>query len=180
MQGVKILLGISGGIAAYKAADLASKLRQNGAIVKTIMTDNACKLITPKLIEAVSAGPVFTSMWNQPQDYRIGHIDLVEQSDLIVVAPATANIIAKMASGICDDLLSTTLCAGWQKKIILAPAMNTGMWTNPSTTRNVKLLREAGVEFIGPENGHLACGVNNIGRMSEPTKIIEKIKQLIV
>ncbi|OXU14459.1 flavoprotein [Sedimentisphaera salicampi] len=174
MQGKNILLGITGGIAAYKSADIASRLRKKGVLLKTIMTENACKLIQPKLIEAVSAGAVYTSMWDSKENI-ITHLDPVNSSDLILVAPATANIIGKMASGICDDLLSSALCAGWERNLFIAPAMNNNMWSNPATQRNIKLLKDAGVRTIGPQSGHLACGTSNIGRMSEPEEIVEEL-----
>lgn len=175
LEGKTILLGITGGVAAYKTAALASLLRKEGARLRTVMTASACELITPKLMEAVSAGPVFTSLWTQPESYKIGHIELLAEADMVVVAPATANIIAKFACGIADDLLSTVLCAGWQKKILLAPAMNCGMWTNPATQRNIETLKKQGVLTAGPEEGHLACGVSDVGRMSEPADILERI-----
>ncbi|AQQ09909.1 DNA/pantothenate metabolism flavoprotein [Sedimentisphaera cyanobacteriorum] len=174
MQGKNVLLGITGGIAAYKAADVASRLRKKGASLKTIMTENACKLIQPKLIEAVSAGPVYTSMWDS-KDNIITHLDPVNSSDLILVAPATANIIAKMTHGICDDLLSSALCAGWDRNLFIAPAMNNNMWNNPATQRNIQLLKDSGVKTIGPQSGHLACGTSNIGRMTEPEEIVEEL-----
>ncbi|MGE4286650.1 MAG: flavoprotein [Phycisphaerae bacterium] len=175
LEGKTILLGITGGVAAYKTAELASRLRKEGARLRTIMTASACELITPKLIEAVSAGPVFTSLWTQPENYKIGHIELLDGADIVVVAPATANIIGKFACGIADDLLSTTLCAGWHKKMLFAPAMNSGMWTNPATQRNIALLKELGVSIIGPAEGHLACGVSDVGRMSEAAEIAERV-----
>ncbi len=179
LDGKKILLGITGGIAAYKAADLASKLTGAGAVVRTIMTESACKLITPVTLEAVTGQPVYTSMWTRPEDFKIGHIQLADWADWIVVAPATADIIAKAANGICDDLLSTTLCACWDKKVLLAPAMNSQMWANPIVQRNVAIVQEQ-LKFktIGPEAGRLACGTEGIGRMAEPADIIEAIAGL--
>ncbi len=176
----KILLGVSGGIAAYKAADLASKLTAAGAVVGTIMTDSACKLITPATFEAVTGQPVYTRLWQGPEDFKIGHIQTANWADAVVVAPATANIIAKVASGICDDLLSTTLCACWDKPVLLAPAMNNKMWTNPIVQRNVSILTDQ-LKFktIGPEQGRLACGTKGIGRMAEPAAILEALLDLL-
>ena len=174
-----ILLGVSGGIAAYKAADLASKLTGAGATVRTIMTESACKLITPATFEAVTGQPVYTSLWAGPEDFKIGHIQSADWADAVVVAPATANIIAKVAGGIGDDLLSTTLCACWNKKVLIAPAMNSNMWANPIVQRNMAILTEQ-LKFktIGPESGRLACGTTGIGRMAEVSAIINAIEKI--
>ncbi len=176
LKGRKILLGISGGIAAYKAADLASKLTGAGAAVRTIMTENACKLIAPITLEAVTGQPVYTSMWQGPQDFKIGHVQIADWADLVVAAPATANLIAKVAGGICDDLLTTTLCVCWDKPVLLAPAMNGQMWANPVVQRNLTVLQEQ-LKFktVGPETGRLACGTEGIGRMAEVPQIIDAI-----
>jgi phosphopantothenoylcysteine decarboxylase/phosphopantothenate--cysteine ligase len=175
-----ILLGISGGIAAYKAADLASKLTGAGATVRTIMTENACKLITPATFEAVTGQPVYTSLWAGPEDFKIGHIQMADWADAVVVAPATANLIAKIAAGICDDLLSTTLCACWDKPVLIAPAMNSNMWANPIVQRNLAILTDQ-LKFktIGPAAGRLACGTEGIGRMTEPADILEALNMLL-
>ena len=178
LSGFNILLGVSGGIAAYKAVDLASKLRSSGAGITTIMTENACKLIGAKSFEAVTYSSVFTNMWSGGEGYRIGHIGLADWADMVVVAPATGNLIGKIANGICDDLLSTVVCACWNKAVLLAPAMNNNMWANPAVQRNVSIIKEMGFELIGPEEGHLACGTEGIGRMSEPDDIIDKIGQI--
>ncbi|UCC21731.1 MAG: phosphopantothenoylcysteine decarboxylase [Planctomycetota bacterium] len=178
LGGLNILLGISGGVAAYKAVDLASKLRGCGANVKTVMTANACQLVQPKSFEAVTASPVFTSLWGPSEGYKIDHINLADWADIVIVAPATANIIGKIANGICDDLLSTVLCACWAKPRLLAAAMNNNMWNNPAVQRNVKLAQEMGFELTGPETGRLACGEEGIGRMSEPQDILEAITKM--
>jgi phosphopantothenoylcysteine decarboxylase/phosphopantothenate--cysteine ligase len=173
-----ILLGVSGGIAAYKAADLASKLTGAGYSVYTIMTQSACELIGPKTFEAVTGNPVHTSLWSAPEEFKIGHIDLATLADLVVIAPATANVIAKAACGLCDDLLSTTLCACWQKPVLFAPAMNTRMWSNPIVQKNVAILKkELKVQFVGPAVGRLACGDVGPGRMAEPTEILKAIEK---
>jgi phosphopantothenoylcysteine synthetase/decarboxylase len=180
LKGLKVLLGITGGIACYKAADLAAKLTGAGAVVKTIMTESACKLIAPVTLEAVTGQPVYTSLWQGPDDFRIGHIRLADWADCVVVAPATANIIAKTAGGICDDLLSTTLCVCWDKKVLLAPAMNSRMWANPIVQRNMDILKEQlKFQTIGPDSGRLACGTEGIGRMAEPAAIIEAIRDMV-
>ena len=173
-----ILLGVTGGIAAYKAVDLASKLTAAGAKVNTIMTRSARKLIRPKSFEAVTGRSVFTSMWKSPQEFKIGHINLADQADIVVVAPATANIIGKVANGICDCLLSTTLCACWNKPVIFAPAMNTNMYTNPVVAKNIETLKEMNFSIIGPETGRLACGTSGPGRMTEPADILKAIEQI--
>jgi phosphopantothenoylcysteine decarboxylase/phosphopantothenate--cysteine ligase len=180
LKGANILLGVSGGIAAYKAADLASKLTGTGATVRTIMTESACKLITSATFEAVTGQPVYTSLWTGPEDFKIGHIQSADWADIVVVAPATANIIAKIAMGVCDDLLSTTLCACWNKKVLIAPAMNSNMWANPIVQRNMSILTDQ-LKFntIGPESGRLACGTEGIGRMAEPAAILDALSKLL-
>ena len=175
-----ILLGVSGGIAAYKAADLASKLTGAGAVVRTIMTESACKLITPATFEAVTGQPVYTSLWQGPEDFKIGHIQNADWADAVIVAPATANIIAKVATGVCDDLLSTTLCACWNKKVLIAPAMNSNMWANPIVQNNMSVLTDQ-LKFntIGPESGRLACGTTGPGRMAEPADILTALSEFL-
>jgi phosphopantothenoylcysteine synthetase/decarboxylase len=191
LDNLNILLGVTGGIAAYKAVDLASKLTAGGVSVNTIMTESACRLIGPKSFEAVTQSAVFTSLWDLDAcshlressiENRVGHIALVDWADIVVVAPATANIIGKIANGICDDLLSTALCACWplikSGATLLAPAMNNNMWTNAAVQRNVKTVKEMGFELIGPVRGRLACGTEAIGRMAEPQDILEAIEKI--
>jgi phosphopantothenoylcysteine synthetase/decarboxylase len=174
-----VLLGVSGGIAAYKAADLASKLTGGGYSVYTIMTAAACELICPKTFETLTGHAVYTSLWSAPEEFKIGHIDLATAAEIVVVAPATANIIAKAAAGICDDLLSTTLCACWQKPVLFAPAMNTRMWNNPIVQRNVAILKkELKVRFVGPAEGRLACGEVGAGRMAETDEILAAVRAI--
>ncbi len=178
-DGKKILLGISGGIAAYKAADLASKLTGGGATVRTIMTDAACKLVGPATLGALTGQPVYTSLWGA-KDHTINHIQLVDWAECIVIAPATADMMAKMACGICDDLLSTTMCVCWDKKVLLAPAMNTKMWANPIVQKNLKVLTdELGYKTVGPEQGRLACGTTGPGRMAEVPAILAVLMELL-
>jgi phosphopantothenoylcysteine decarboxylase/phosphopantothenate--cysteine ligase len=179
LDGIHVLLGVSGGIAAYKAVDLASKLTAAGASVKTVMTENACRLVGPKSFEAVTGSEVYTTLWDAAE-YKIGHINLADWTDITAVAPATANIIGKIANGICDDLLSTILCACWEKPTILAPAMNERMWTNPAVRRNIEMIKENGVEIVGPGRGRLACGGEGEGRMSEPGEILEAIEKMVL
>ena len=178
LSDLNILLGVSGGIAAYKAVDLASKLTAAGAKVNTVMTESACRLVGPKSFEAITCSGVFTSLWEQTSEYKISHINLADWADIVVVAPATADIIGKIANGICDDLLSTTLCVCWQKPILLAPAMNNNMWTNAAVQRNVKTVKDMGFWLIGPEEGRLASGTKAIGRMAEPQDILKAIEKI--
>ena len=182
LDNLNILLGVSGGIAAYKAVDLAGKLTAAGARVNTVMTENACRLIGPKSFEAVTCSAVLTSLWSMPEEYKIGHIALVDWADIVVIVPATANIIGKIANGICDDLLSTILCAAWRliksEAALLAPAMNNNMWNNPAVQRNVKAVKEMGFQLIGPVEGRLACGAEGIGRMAEPQDILKTIEKI--
>ena len=139
--GLKVLLCVSGGIAAYKAVELASKLTAANAKVQTIMTQSAQQLVGAKSFEAVTQSPVYTDLWASGENHNSNHIRLSQWADVIVVAPATANIIGKIANAICDDLLSTMLCVCWQKPILLAPAMNDNMWNNPAVQKNVATIK---------------------------------------
>ena len=179
LKGKRILLGVTGGIAAYKVADLASKLTAAGAVLKTIMTGSAQKLVAAKTFEAVTGQPVYTDMWCDPEDSRINHIQLADWADVVAVAPATANILAKMACGFCDDLLSATLCVCWEKPILLAPGMNTRMWNNPATQKNVEILKQRKIRLVGPAVGRLACGTEGLGRMAEPSEILAALQDLL-
>jgi phosphopantothenoylcysteine synthetase/decarboxylase len=178
---LNILLGVTGGIAAYKAVDLASKLTSAGAKVNCILTRNATKLIRPKSFEAITSQPVLTGMWKKNtagNNTEISHISVAQKADIIIIAPATANIIGKVANGICDDLLSTTLCGCWNKTVLIAPAMNNNMWENPAVQKNLETLKGFGFHTIGPETGRLACGDEAIGRMAEPADMLAKIEQI--
>jgi len=175
----EVLLGITGGIAAYKAAAICSQLVQLDARLTVVMTENAQHFVGPLTFGSLSGRKVYTDLFGAESGiYDTAHISLAQRSDLIVVAPATANIIAKMAAGICDDLLSTLL-AGAESDILLAPAMNQRMWQNRPTQRNVETLRQWGCHFVGPESGHLACDEEGIGRMSEPEVIVKRIIELL-
>ena len=182
LDNLNILLGVTGGVAAYKAVDLASKLTAAGARVKTVMTEAACELVGPKSFEAVTRSEVFITMWSTPREYKISHIDLVDWADVVVVAPATANMIGKVANGICDDLLSTIICACWSLvesgRMLMAPAMNNHMWENPAVQSNIETIKERGFQVTGPVEGRLACGAEGIGRMSEPQDILEAIEKI--
>ena len=178
MEGKNVVLGVTGGIAAYKACELCSRLRKAGAQVYVIMTKNACEFVAPLTFETLSNHPVVTDTFARPDTWEVEHVALAKRADVFVIAPATANILAKMACGIADDMLSTTVLAT-RAPILAAPAMNTGMWENAATRENVEKLRARGVRFIGPEGGFLACGDNGAGRMSEPAAIFEAINQIL-
>ena len=174
LNGKKIVLGVTGGIAVYKAVDLVSRLRKQGAEVRVIMTDHAQQFVTPLTFKEISGNKVATSMWAANQEFNVEHIALANWADVFVVAPATANIMAKMAAGIADDLLSTTLLAA-QAPVIVCPAMNTGMYENPVTQSNMAKLAEYGVTIMPADSGHLACGTSGAGRLPEPARIVEFI-----
>ena len=178
LTGKEIVLGVTGGIAAYKSAEIVSRLRHSGANVHVIMTRNATEFVTPLTFQTLSANQVVTDTFAAPEYWNVEHVALAKLADIFVVAPATANILAKMATGIADDMLSTTLLAT-KAPILVAPAMNTGMWTAPATQNNVKVLRERGVRMIGPESGILACGDQGAGRMSEPETIVGEICRIL-
>ncbi len=174
LNGKRILLGVTGGIAAYKAAELVRLLKKNGADVRVVMTDSGAQFVSPVTLQALSGNPVHTSMWDQSIANGMPHIELSRDCDLILVAPATADFIAKLAAGRADDLLST-LCLARDCALMIAPAMNRQMWENPSTQRNIKTLLADGVHLVGPESGEQACGEVGVGRMSEPSLIANEI-----
>lgn len=175
LKNKKIIVGLTGGIAAYKTPYLIRLLKQAGAEVRTIMTSAATKFITPLTIETVSQNPVACEMF--PDRYvSTHHIDLAEWADLFVIAPATANCIGKAASGICDDLLSTVICAA-QAPVMIVPVMNSGMYLNPITQNNIEYLKSLDYIFVGPGTGELACETIGVGRMSEPDEIFSEIEK---
>lgn len=178
LTGKEIVLGVTGGIAAYKAAEVVSRLRKLGASVHVIMTENARQFITPLTLETLSANPVVYDTFERPATWEVEHIALAKRAEVFAIAPATANILAKMACGIADDMLSTTVLAT-KAPVLVAPAMNTGMWTAPATRQNVETLRQRGVRFVGPEAGFLACGDEGSGRMSEPAAIVGAIEAIL-
>lgn len=181
LQGRNIVLGITGGIAAYKAADLASKLTQAGAVVDVVMTKSAQELITPITFRAITHRSVVTGMFDTPiksGEYSIEHISLALKADIIVIAPATANTIAKIAAGIADDILTCTILAA-KAPILVAPAMNVNMYENQVTQENVAKLKARGFFVIGPASGMLACGDVGMGRMVETEVIVEAIKKIL-
>lgn len=178
VAGKTIVVGVTGGIAAYKACTLVSSLRKNGAEVHVIMTENATKFVAPLTFETLSNHPCVTDTFARPETWEVEHVALAKAADLFVIAPATANIMAKLAHGIADDMLSTT-CLATKAPILIAPAMNTNMWTAEATQENMQILQRRGVRFIGPEGGFLACGDTGAGRMSEPEAILGEIERLL-
>lgn len=178
LKGKKIVLGVTGGIAVYKAVDLVSRLRKQGAEVRVVMTEHAQEFVTPLTFKEISGNKVAVSMWESNQEFNVEHIALANWADVFVVAPATANILAKMVCGIADDLLSTTLLAA-QAPIIVCPAMNTGMYENPATQENIARLQQRGVTVMPPAVGMLACGTAGAGRLPEPQQIVDFIKNFV-
>ncbi|WP_077326090.1 bifunctional phosphopantothenoylcysteine decarboxylase/phosphopantothenate--cysteine ligase CoaBC [Virgibacillus siamensis] len=175
LQNKNVLLGVSGGIAAYKACALTSKLTQQGANVKVIMTESATKFVSPLTFQALSRNPVYTDTFDEKNPKKIAHIDIADWADIAIIAPATANIIGKMANGIADEMLSTTLLAT-QASVYIAPAMNVHMYAHQAVIANMKKLESWGYHFIEPGAGYLACGYVGKGRLEEPETIIETIK----
>ncbi|MEX0960498.1 MAG: bifunctional phosphopantothenoylcysteine decarboxylase/phosphopantothenate--cysteine ligase CoaBC [Burkholderiales bacterium] len=170
----RILLGMSGGIAAYKAAELARLLIKEGADVQVAMTDAACRFVTPVTMQGLTGKPVYTDMWDTRVENGMAHIELSRDRDLVVIAPASADFIAKLVHGRADDLLST-LCLARECPMMVAPAMNRQMWENPATQRNVAQIRQDGVSVVGPGSGDQACGETGMGRMLEPEEIRSEI-----
>lgn len=167
-----IILGVTGGIAAYKCVDLVSRLRKQGANVHVILTKGAQNFVTETAMREISGNPVVTSMWQEIQQYDVEHIALAQLADVVLVAPATANVIAKCACGMADDMLTTTLLAT-KAPVFFAPAMNTNMYENSITQQNLHTLQERGCHVIEPAAGHLACGTSGVGRMPEPQELVE-------
>ena len=176
----ELLLCVTGGIACYKAADLASKLTRAGASVTAALTENACRFVAPLTFQAVTRNRVFTDLWPDPGARDSGHISLTERADLMIIAPATANMLGKIACGIADDLVSTmAMSAAGACEMLVAPAMNTRMWNSPALQDNIKTLDARGVRFIGPNDGPLACGTTGPGRMAEPHEIVSAIISIL-
>lgn len=178
LEGKCVVLGVTGGIAVYKACELTSRLRKAGADVFVVMTKNACEFVQPLTFETLSNHPVVTDTFKREGTWEVEHVSLAKRADLFVIAPATANICAKMAVGIADDMLSTTVLAT-KAPILLAPAMNTGMWENAATQHNMQVLASRGVRFVGPEGGYLACGDSGMGRMSEAETIYKACEDML-
>ena len=171
LQGRKILLGVTGGIAAYKSPDLVRRLREQGVEVRVVMTGGAEKLVSPAVFQAVSGQAVRRDLWDEQAEAAMGHIELARWADLVVVAPATAHTMAQLAAGLAGDLL-TTLCLVTTAPVVLAPAMNHSMWAHVATRANHATLASRGVRFIGPDEGDQACGETGPGRMAEPVDIV--------
>ena len=170
-----ILLGVCGGIAAYKAVEIASRLRKLDANVDVIMTQAATKFITPLTFQEITGNPVSSDMWEKVHNWNVEHIALAKKADVVLLAPATADIIGKLASGIADDMLSTTIMAT-TAPVFIAPAMNSNMYINPILQRNLQTLQQlSGYHIITPATGHLACGTNGIGRLPDPAVLVEEI-----
>lgn len=177
-EGKHILLGVTGSIAAYKAADIASKLTQAGAEVDVVLTEHARRFITEVTFRAITRRPVLVDLFDEPEERQIAHIHLAKRADVLLVAPATANILAKLAYGIADDLL-TTLALATQAKLVIAPAMNTVMWQNPATQKNVRILEERGVRFVYPVEGMLACGDVGAGKLADTPTILQALEEVL-
>lgn len=178
MSRARILLVISGGIAAYKSLELIRRLRDRGATVRVVMTAAAQQFISPLSAATLSGQPIRDELFSLTDEAAIGHIELSRAADLVVVAPASANILARMAAGLADDL-ATTLLLATDKRVLAAPAMNVRMWLHPSTRRNLDRLKDDGILFVGPESGPMACGEFGPGRMAEPPAIVEAIEQAL-
>lgn len=174
LKGRKIVVGVTGGIASYKAIEIVSRLKKAGASIKVIMTESATRFVTPLTFGEISGNPAIVSMWDPPANWNIEHIELANWADLFLIAPATANIIGKIASGIADDMLSTTVMAT-NAPVLLAPSMNSNMYNNQITRENIQKLTALGYRFIEPDYGMLACGVEGRGRLPEPKIIVDKI-----
>jgi phosphopantothenoylcysteine decarboxylase len=175
---MNILLGITGSIAAYKAAELASQLVKRGATVTVVMTKDAQEFITPLTLQTLTKRPVVTGLYDEKESWRPSHIHLADTADLILIAPATANCLAKLAHGLADDAL-TAIALATKAKFLHAPAMNGKMWLHPATQANVTTLKSWGHEFIGPEEGMLACGYEGVGRLWPVEGIVERALEML-
>lgn len=177
LENKNILIGISGGIAAYKICTLIRLYKKAGANVRVMLTPNALSFVTKLTLETLSNNEVYVDNF-EIQEYKPEHISLCDEADICVLAPATANTISKIANGLCDNLLTSTVCA-FSKPILIAPAMNTNMWNNPFVQENISKLRTAGYHFVDPETGFLACGTNGVGRMAEVEEIFDKTLEIL-
>src|SRR5215813_6958952 len=178
MQGKRILLGVTGGIAAYKSPDLVRRLREQGAEVQVVLTAGAREFVTPMTFQAVSGREVRSDLWDPEAEKAMSHIELARWAELVVIAPATAGFLARLATGQADDLL-TTLCLATEAPIAVAPAMNRVMWANAATQANVTTLSQRRIAVLGPAAGDQACGEVGEGRMLEPLEIIDRIAPLL-
>lgn len=173
----RLLLGLTGGVAAYKAAELARLLVQDGAVVQTVMTESACRFIGAATLQALTGKPVFTDLWQTNISSNMAHINLSREMDAILIAPASADFIAKLANGLADDLLAT-LCLARDCPLLIAPAMNRQMWENPATQRNLTALQGDGVKILGPASGEQACGEFGMGRMLEASELVAAMRMM--
>lgn len=179
-MGKNIVLGVTGSIAAHKAADLASQLTKSGCDVRVIMTADALRFITPLPFKTLSRHPVITDLYDEDEEWKPAHITLADNADLLLVAPATANTIARFATGMANDALScVALALNPRARTLIAPAMNGKMWLHPATQHNVATLKSRGAEFIGPEEGLLSCGYEGLGRLWPVDKIVERALALV-
>jgi phosphopantothenoylcysteine decarboxylase/phosphopantothenate--cysteine ligase len=178
LKGREILVGVTGGIAAYKTAALVSRLVQAEAAVSVVMTEAATRFVGPLTFQTLTSRPVYVDQFAAPEIYHTDHIALADRAEIVVVAPATANIIGKLAHGIADDLLSTIFLAV-DVPVLMAPAMNVRMWNHPAVQANVAALGAWGVQFVGPATGRLACGTSGKGRMAEPDDIFAEIVKIM-
>jgi len=178
LAGKRILLSIGGGIAAYKSLELIREIKKRGGSVRAILTKAGAEFVTPLSVSSLSGEKVFTDLFSLTDESEMGHIELSRWADLVVVAPATADLLAKLAQGLANDLASTALLAT-DKRVLVAPAMNVRMWTHAATTRNVAQLKKDGVLFVGPDDGEMACGEYGPGRMAEPSAIADAIEKVL-
>jgi len=178
LNGKRILLIVAGGIAAFKSLELIRRLRERGAAVRCVITDAGARFVTPLSLQALSEDRVYSDMFSLTDESEMGHIELSREADLLVVAPATANILARVAAGMADDLAATVLLAT-DKPVLAAPAMNVRMWTHAATVANVETLKKRGVTFVGPNDGAMACNEHGPGRMSEPEEIVAAIEGML-
>ena len=174
LKNKKIVLGVTGGIAAYKAVEIASRLKKAGAEVRVIMTKASTEFVTPLTFREITGSPVTLSMWEKITNWNVEHIALASWADLILIAPATANLLSKAAAGMADDMLTTTLLAT-KAPVLFAPAMNSNMYENRLTQQNIERLKASGCQFITPDSGQLACGTSGIGRLPDPEVIVQKV-----
>ncbi len=177
-MGPRILLIVGGGIAAYKACELIRLMRKAGISVRCVLTEGGAQFVTAMTLAALSENPVHTSLWDLKDEVEMGHIQLSREADLVVVCPATADLLARMAAGIADDL-ATTLLLATDKPVLAAPAMNVRMWQHPATVRNVERLRADGVEVIEPDEGEMACGEYGPGRLPDPAALLDAVRQML-
>ena len=174
----RVLLIVGGGIAAYKAAELIRLLKKAGHSVTPVLTKGGEHFVTPMTLGALAQSPVYTSLWELKDEVEMGHIELSRAADFLLVCPATADLLAKMANGIADDL-ATTLLLATDKPVVVAPAMNVRMWLHPATQRNVAQLKADGVRVIDPDEGEMACGEHGPGRLPEPADILDRLSDLL-